>query len=310
MGKKSAKERQQGVVKKGGAEGAVPALPSTGNVTMLTLEDGTEVPVGRPAGIDDAQYAKVLEHLRNNPDIAKQQAEKAQVLLQNSPMMVNAMMAQQRMMATPGMGPGFMALKDDPELKEMFDDIKANGPEALSKYWDDMDMMSKISKKMEEMKLQVEAHEEKTAPADAKQPVKAVTVETIHDAAKVGDVQVLLKFIDSDKASVDKKDARGITPLGVAVGFNRVEAVKALLAAGADANLADAKGNSPLHYACGYGRKEAAEALLASGAKADLKNDDGQTPLAVAQLNQETGMEKFMREKAGAAVGDSNDPYL
>ena len=41
-----------------------------------------------------------------------------------------------------------MQLKDDPELKEMFQDIEVNGPAAMEKYWSDTDLMSKIAKKM------------------------------------------------------------------------------------------------------------------------------------------------------------------
>ena len=41
-----------------------------------------------------------------------------------------------------------MQLKDDPELKEVFQDIESNGPAAMEKYWDDTDLMSKIAKRM------------------------------------------------------------------------------------------------------------------------------------------------------------------
>ena len=47
------------------------------------------------------------------------------------------------------------------------------------------------------------------------------------------------------------QDDRGITPLGVAVGFNRVKAVTALLEAHADVERTDRQGNTPLHYAAG-----------------------------------------------------------
>ena len=50
---------------------------------------------------------------------------------------------------------------------------------------------------------------------------------------------------------MNAKDGRGITALGVAVGFNRIPCVKALLAAGADVHLTDAKGSTVLHYAAG-----------------------------------------------------------
>ena len=46
-----------------------------------------------------------------------------------------------------------MDLKEDPELKPIFDDIEANGAAAMEKYWNDTDLMSKISQKMSAMKL-------------------------------------------------------------------------------------------------------------------------------------------------------------
>ncbi len=46
-----------------------------------------------------------------------------------------------------------MELKEDPELKPIFDDIEANGAAAMEKYWNDTDLMSKISQKMSAMNL-------------------------------------------------------------------------------------------------------------------------------------------------------------
>jgi len=37
-------------------------------------------------------------------------------------------------------------LQNDPELKPIFEDIKKNGMGALEKYWDDKELMGKISK--------------------------------------------------------------------------------------------------------------------------------------------------------------------
>ena len=50
------------------------------------------------------------------------------------------------------------------------------------------------------------------------------------------------------------QDARGITPLGAAVGFNRLGAVKVLLKADANVAVPDARGNTALHYAAGMPR--------------------------------------------------------
>ena len=74
---------------------------------------------------------------------------------------------------------------------------------------------------------------------------------TLHDAAKVGDAGALARLLEEPGCDVNAKDGRGITALGVAVGFNRIPCVKALLAAGADVNLTDAKGSTVLHYAAG-----------------------------------------------------------
>ena len=40
------------------------------------------------------------------------------------------------------------ALKDDPELAHVFEDIKTSGPAAMERYWNDTELMSKISQKM------------------------------------------------------------------------------------------------------------------------------------------------------------------
>jgi hypothetical protein len=79
-----------------------------------------------------------------------------------------------------------------------------------------------------------------------------------------GDAEATKRLVESG-ADVNAKNERGVTALGVAVGFNRHGVVQALLDCGADVMLTDGAGNTPLHYAAGYGRKEIMEQLLGAG---------------------------------------------
>lgn len=212
-----------------------------------------------------------------------------------------------------------MDLKDDPELKDVFQDIASNGPAAMEKYWNDTDLMSKIAKKMSALNVGPdtpprtgEASSSKvgtmlssdrdlsplSAPPDIpnciwtliaalvlpNMPVylpgpvlhahtgaaalqqlgthplctlhatvltdSQAAPQTLHEAAKVGDEAALQRLIGEGQ-DVDAKDRRGITALGVAVGFNRIPCVCCLLDAGADVHLTDARRSTVLHYAAG-----------------------------------------------------------
>ncbi|KAK9828950.1 hypothetical protein WJX72_002982 [[Myrmecia] bisecta] len=252
-----------------------------------TLYCQTEkVPVGLPPGMDPALAKQVIEYLQQNPEAAKQSyAEMAQQLVH-----------MQERPADPAQQQALMLLKDDPEMKPMVEDIAANGTAAMEKYWIDTELMSKISQKLSALGVGPP-----TGPATPAKGSKTGPVEDLHTAAKLGDLEALRRLLEAG-ADVNKQDARGITPLGVAVGFNKVPVIKELLAAKADVSLLDAKDNSVLHYAAGYGRREAAELLLEAGASLDCRNVDGQTPVDVAELNREAKMVAF-ESKSGQAAG-------
>ncbi|WP_425396568.1 M56 family metallopeptidase [Aeoliella sp.] len=127
-----------------------------------------------------------------------------------------------------------------------------------------------------------------------------------------------------DNSSVDDRDADGVTPLWRAVRFSKSESVRALLADGADPNIADLKqgwtplhcnafcnsgpkgvdigqqlldhgadanaveptyGESPLHYAVRVAKSVAlSEQLLEAGADVNKKSLKGSTPLQFAVM--------------------------
>jgi Ankyrin repeats (3 copies) len=107
----------------------------------------------------------------------------------------------------------------------------------------------------------------------------------------------------SSSPDPNARDARGITPLGLAVGYNKLDVVEALLEGGALVDGTDARGSTALHYASGYGRIELVKLLLKRGADVRKRNDAGQSPLDVATVNREVKavkvLERALAEKEG-----------
>merc|ERR1719269_309514 len=167
-------------------------------------------------------------------------------------------------------------LEQDPELKPMFDDIKANGPDVIMKYLSDENLMRKISQKLGG--INPEMMKQLTSIQD--------TSVSLHDAARRGDLQRLQEFLQDGK-SVNAKDFKGVTALGYAVGHDQLSIVKVLIDAKANLNDVDSAGNSAVHFAAGYGRVKVLEHLLARGANASKVNQMGLTPLGVAQQNNQ-----------------------
>jgi len=101
----------------------------------------------------------------------------------------------------------------------------------------------------------------------------------VHRAAFEGDL-ALLRDLSAAKER-ETRTALGLTPLHVAVVAGRVEAVRALLAAGAelDACTRAFREGTSLHLAVLCGRTDVAELLLAAGADVNALDEYGCTPL-------------------------------
>ena len=108
----------------------------------------------------------------------------------------------------------------------------------------------------------------------------------LHDACsvEVEDVQRVCELIELGwLGSVEARDRIGQTPLILASLRGRAGIIKALLAAGADVNVANNQGSTALIWACYYGQLEAAHALVASGADVNAVEQYGRTPLNLAR---------------------------
>jgi len=176
------------------------------------------------------------------------------------------------------------ALEQDPELAPIFEEIKKNGLEAAMKHCENEELMLKVSQKMGGVPQDLQGTLTKIEEASL----------SVHEAAKNGDLKAVQEYMNKGQP-LDAQDHKGITPLGYAIGANKIAVVKLLLDNRANAYAVDSTGNSGLHYAAGYGRKELLEYLLKTGVTVNLSNSKGQTPLAVATMNRQTACMQLLQ---------------
>jgi ankyrin repeat protein len=111
------------------------------------------------------------------------------------------------------------------------------------------------------------------------------------EAAALGDVEKLAG------ADLSVRGGDGFTPLHLAAFFGGAEAVKAILATGADPD-ADADNTfkvRPIHSAVAVRDHASAQALLEAGADPNVEQQGGYTPLDAALQHEDTEMEALLR---------------
>ncbi len=100
-------------------------------------------------------------------------------------------------------------------------------------------------------------------------------------AALKGNLEALHALIKAG-ADLNAKDNHGQTPLMYAINGRHLEALHALIKAGADLNAKDNDGYTPLHIAEMYLDSPIFIALIKAGPDLNAKNKYGQTPLMTA----------------------------
>mmetsp|Transcript_44738 Transcript_44738/g.116357 ORF Transcript_44738/g.116357 Transcript_44738/m.116357 type:complete len:270 (+) Transcript_44738:132-941(+) len=255
---------------------------------VLRLGDGTEISIAKVPGVDDSTWGEVMDYLQGNPDVAKKlQAFSKDPEAMRGWLQTQAMSDhyQRKLGGADDEVQGRMrALEQDPELAPIIEDIKKHGMEAVMKHYQDEELMLKFSKAMGGV------------PEELKPALKKIdeTPLSLHEAAKMGDLKAVQEHIEK-KRPLDTQDPRGITPLGYAVGGNRIAVVKLLLDSRANPFAVDSNGNSALHYAAGYGRKELVEYLLKTGGSVAQANAQGRKPLDVATQNKHEAVIQVLR---------------
>jgi len=118
----------------------------------------------------------------------------------------------------------------------------------------------------------------------------------LHDAAKRGNADLVIKLVQ-DGLDVNQPNLEGQTPLMLAAQAeqNVVAVVNLLLTQGAKVNEVDRYGNTALIYAAQTGDLDAVKALVAHGADASIKNKSGATALNFAEGDEHFSVTEFLQ---------------
>jgi ankyrin repeat protein len=130
----------------------------------------------------------------------------------------------------------------------------------------------------------------------------------VFEAAALGDVERLEVLLGEDSELAKAPSPDGFTALHYAAFFGSPEAVRALIAAGADiearsTNEEFAPEATPLHSAVAAGRMDNSEALLEAGADANARQHGGFTPLMEAEQRGDFDLAELLIRHGAVAGG-------
>ena len=133
------------------------------------------------------------------------------------------------------------------------------------------------------------------------------------EAAALGRVDVLRAHLERDPGGLGARTPEGFTPLHLAAFFGGAAAVELLLAAGAPAD-GDADNDRhvrPLHSATAARDVDAVRALLDAGADPDVRQEGGFTPLLAAAHADDPELTRLLLDHGAdrsLAADDGRDP--
>lgn len=263
---KQLQESMSGMMGAPGAEAAAAAAPD-------------------PASFDPAKYMQAMSSMFQNQGFMQMAEKLGQAIISSDPNMQQMMSTMQDPEYKGKVEEAMKNLKTDPELGPLFEELEGAGPAAMMKYWNDPEVLSKISKAMGGA-FELPEGEGGEGEEEEEEGEEEEELPNVHSAASGGDVEQLKQLLETGSA-VDEADEEGRTALHFAAGYGELECVQALIDASANLDLKDNNSNTALHYAAGYGQAASVKLLLDSGADKGVLNADGKTALEVAQLNDQ-----------------------
>jgi hypothetical protein len=121
-----------------------------------------------------------------------------------------------------------------------------------------------------------------------------LTPETLGQAAQTNDLLALARLLEAG-AAINEKDARGYSPLMLAVYAGNREAAEMLLRRGADPQATDLGGNSILMGAAFKGHLDLVRRLLQAGVDVEARNHAGLTALDFANTFGRVEVAEFLK---------------
>jgi uncharacterized protein len=130
----------------------------------------------------------------------------------------------------------------------------------------------------------------------------------VFEAAALGDAERLEELLRQDSELAKAPSPDGFTALHYAAFFGSPDAVRALVAAGADlearsTNQEFAPEATPLHSAVAAGRMDNAEALWEAGADPNARHHGGFTPLMEAEQRGDLDLAELLIQHGAYAGG-------
>lgn len=132
------------------------------------------------------------------------------------------------------------------------------------------------------------------------------TDQVLMVAAQIGKVDAVKRLL-AEGANIETTDQHGRTVLDVAIAFDQADVVKLLLTAGANVNAGTGNRKTALHIAVASGKTDIVKALLGAGARVDVADQDGNEPLHIAVANPTNGQIVKDLLHAGARVDVANN---
>ena len=120
----------------------------------------------------------------------------------------------------------------------------------------------------------------------------------MHEAARLGDVQLVDELLAVNSALIDAVDNTGCTPLHIAVEKEHLDVVDLLLARGAAINAKTKAGETSLNLAAYEGKTAVAARLLRFKPNLELENTSGFRPLEAAVEQKQVDWDTLLKRKA------------